>query len=73
MASLEGLRTYITEFSPLSVLIFYESNILGVDPRALTASTLPLYKAGPSLFNSYKVDLPLYNNKILEIFSKIAN
>ncbi|WP_179885279.1 hypothetical protein [Bacillus cereus] len=65
---LEGLRTYITEFSPLSVLIFYESNMQGLDPRALTASTLHLIKAGQSLFNSYKVDLPLYKNKTLEVF-----
>ncbi|MGH0589658.1 hypothetical protein ACQVQY_26995 [Bacillus mycoides] len=62
---------YRTEFSPLAGLIFHEDNIQGVNPGALTGSTLPLVKAGQSLFNGYKIDLsdlPLYNDEIFELF-----
>ncbi|KAB2491186.1 hypothetical protein F8158_28225 [Bacillus cereus] len=62
---------YKTEFSPLAALIFYEDGMQGVNPGALTGSTLPLVKAGQSLFNGYKVDLsdlPLYNEELFEVF-----
>lgn len=60
-----------TEYSPLSALIYHEDKKQGVNPGALTGSTLPIVKAGQSLFNGYKVDLsdlPLYNEELFEVF-----
>ncbi|MGA4465914.1 hypothetical protein ACPA2L_25240 [Bacillus bombysepticus] len=62
---------YKTENSPLTALIYHEDTIPGVDRGALTGSTLPLVKAGQSLFNGYKVnlsDLALYNDEIFDVF-----
>ena len=61
-----------TEYSPLGALISPEEDIKGVNPGALTGTTLPLVKAGQSLFNGYKVnlsDLPLYNEELFKCFS----
>lgn len=60
-----------TEYSPLGALISPEEDIKGVNPGALTGTTLPLVKAGQSLFNGYKVnlsDLPLYNEELFQVF-----
>ncbi len=65
-----------TEYSPLSALIYHEDKKQGVNPAALTGSTLPIVKAGQSLFNGYKVDLselPLYNEELFEVFFQHVN
>lgn len=59
------------EYSPLGELLSPEEDIKGVNPGALTGTTLPLVKAGQSLFNGYKVDLsdlPLYNEEFFQVF-----
>ncbi|HDR7876512.1 hypothetical protein [Bacillus mobilis] len=59
-----------TEFSPLGSLLTKERT-LGVNTAPLTGSTLPLVKAGQSLFNGYKVDLSdlvLYNEELFNVF-----
>lgn len=59
-----------TEFSPLGALLSEEQK-QGVRTGPLTGATLPLVKAGQSLFNGYKVDLsslPLYNETIFNVF-----
>ncbi|MBE7123961.1 hypothetical protein [Bacillus cereus] len=59
------------EYSPLGELIFSKGEKKGINPGALTGTTLQLAKAGQSLFNGYKVDLsdlPLYNEEIFRVF-----
>ncbi|QWH04230.1 DUF2538 family protein (plasmid) [Bacillus mycoides] len=41
------------EYSPLGELIYSQGDKKGINPDALTGTTLPLAKTGQSLFNGY--------------------
>ncbi|WP_319618346.1 hypothetical protein [Bacillus cereus group sp. BfR-BA-01700] len=64
-------NVFKTEVSPLGALLSKLPDESGFSTTPLTGTTLPLVKAGQSLFNGYKIDLSdlaLYNEELFNVF-----